>query len=86
MIMKETPIPKQWRQADGRSPPVSPSVSVRMRCRPLPARRTAFNAAGGELQAITAYDFPYQLKGDISMRKLLIFLLIAPMVVISACS
>lgn len=82
--MEETLISKHCRQADGRSPPVYPSV--RMRCRPLSARRTAFDAAGGELRAVMAYHFPYQLKGDISMRKLLIFLLIAPMVVISACS
>jgi formylglycine-generating enzyme required for sulfatase activity len=39
---------------------------------------------GSELQAITAYYF--SLKGDLSMRKLLMFLLIATMVVISACS
>jgi len=36
--------------------------------------------------AIAAYNFYYQCKGDISMRKPLIFLLAAIMVVVSACS
>lgn len=82
--MEDSPSPKHCRQADDRSPPVYPSV--RMRCRPLPARRTAFDAAGGELRAVMAYHFSYQLKGDISLRTLFMFLLIAPMVVVSACS
>jgi formylglycine-generating enzyme required for sulfatase activity len=36
--------------------------------------------------AIAAYNIYYQCKGDISMRKLLIFLLAAIIVVVSACS
>ncbi len=56
--------------------PLQFDPSAWMRCGPFSARQTALDVAGGS----------YQSKGDISMRKLLIFLLIATTVVISACS